>query len=110
MARSNEPLWWGPFSAGLMVAALFVPALILITGFLWPGRRPLDADQVRAIISFPLTRLFFVVVICLSFIHAAHKFRYILIDLGVKGNREAIAAVSYGIAVVLSIVTIIVAI
>ena len=32
MAKSNEPFWWALFGAGGMVAALFLPATVLVTG------------------------------------------------------------------------------
>ena len=35
MAKSNEPFWWALFSAGMMVGAFVVPALIVITGILY---------------------------------------------------------------------------
>jgi fumarate reductase subunit D len=104
MARSNEPFWWGPFSAGMMVGALFVPALIIITGFLFPYLRGGDSREVRALLTHPLTRLLLFVVISLSFFHWAHRFRYILLDLGVKGGRTAIAVACYGSAIVGTVV------
>lgn len=100
MARSNEPLWWGPFSAGMMIGALFVPALILITGLLWPFLRPGEGDVVRRLLVHPLTKVFLVAVISLSLFHWAHRFRYILFDLGVKGGRTAVAVICYGSAIV----------
>ncbi len=100
MARSNEPLWWGPFSAGMMIGALCVPALIVITGFLLPWLRPHDAEKVQHLVNHPLTRVLLFVVISLSFFHWAHRFRYILFDLGLKGGRTAVAAVCYGAAIV----------
>jgi fumarate reductase subunit D len=103
MARSNEPLWWLPFSAGLMIGALFVPALIVITGFLLPWLRPHDATSAQQLIDHALTRLFLFVIICLSFFHWAHRFRYILFDLGLKGGRAAVAAGCYGAAIVGSV-------
>jgi succinate dehydrogenase subunit D len=109
MARSNEPLWWGPFSAGMMVGALCVPALILITGVIWPFLRPAEAHIARAILMHPLTKIFLVVVICLSLFHWAHRFRYILFDLGVKGGRNAVAAICYGAAIVGSVITVLIA-
>jgi fumarate reductase subunit D len=102
MARSNEPLWWGPFSAGMMVGALCVPALILLTGFLLPSLKP-GADQanrVQALIQSPLTRIFIVAVISLSLFHFAHRFRYVLFDLGVKGGKSLVAFLCYGSAIV----------
>ena len=105
MARSNEPLWWGPFSAGMMIGALCVPALILLTGFLLSGR-PNDADRVQALINSPLTRLFLVLVISLSFFHWAHRFRYVLFDLGVKGGKTLVAFLCYGSAIAGTVIAI----
>ncbi len=104
MARSNEPLWYGPFSVGLMIGALFVPALIVITGFLFPFARPDDAVRVQGLINHPLTRLFLFVVIAFSFFHWAHRFRYIVFDLGLREGRGVVAAVCYGLAVVGTVV------
>src|SRR5262245_54894347 len=106
MARSNEPLWWGPFSAGMMVGALFVPALILLTGFLLPAMRPNSAEAVRRVFDFPLTRLFLVVVISLSFFHFAHRFRYVIFDLGVHGGKTLIAVLLYGAAIAATVISV----
>lgn len=99
MARSNEPLWWGPFSAGMMVSALVVPALILITGYVFPTLRPGNAQQAQDLINHPLTRALLFVVISLSLFHWAHRFRYIVFDLGLKGGRPAVAVLCYGAAI-----------
>lgn len=105
MARSNEPLWWGPFSAGMMVGALCVPALILLTGFILPAWRP-NPESVRRLFDFPLTRLFLVVVISLSLFHFAHRFRYVIFDLGVHGGKTLIAVLLYGLAIAGTVVSI----
>jgi fumarate reductase subunit D len=108
MARSNEPLWWGPFSAGMMVGALCVPALIVLTGFVLPFAQPgpVSAARVQALASAPLTRLFLTIVISLSLFHFAHRFRYVIFDLGVKGGKGIIAFLLYGFAIVFTIITI----
>ncbi len=102
MARSNEPLWWGPFSAGMMVGALFVPVLIVITAILLPlGVGQLrDPQHFQQLVNHPLTRLLLFVVISLSFFHWAHRFRYVLFDLGVTCCKGGIAALCYGGAIV----------
>jgi fumarate reductase subunit D len=100
MARSNEPLWWAPFSAGMMIGALCVPALVVITGFLMPYLLPTNVGGAQRLIDHPLTRLFLFVVISLSLFHWAHRFRYILFDLGLKEGKTAVAAGCYGSAVV----------
>jgi succinate dehydrogenase subunit D len=104
MARSNEPLWWGPFSAGMMVGALFVPALIVITGLFTSLGIVSDPEQLRGFLRHPLTRILLFVVISLSFFHWAHRFRYILFDLGMKGGKMAVATVCYGLAIVGTVV------
>src|SRR5262249_31937954 len=100
MARSNEPFWWALFSAGMMVGALLVPALVLITGFL-----PLGPERLQYLVNHPLSRLLLFIVISLSFFHWAHRFRFTLVDLGLKGASSAIAVVCYGSAIVGSIVS-----
>jgi fumarate reductase subunit D len=109
MARSNEPLWWGPFSAGMMIGALCVPALIVITGFLMPFLLPHSAGTAQRLVDHPLTRLFLFVVISLSLIHGAHKFRYLLFDLGLKQGKTAVAAGCYGAAIVGTVITALIA-
>jgi fumarate reductase subunit D len=109
MARSNEPLWWGPFSAGMMVGALFIPGLILITGLIWPFVRPADGDIVRRLLLHPLTVVFLVAVISLSLFHWAHRFRYILFDLGLKNGRTAVAFICYSTAILGTVVVILIA-
>ena len=105
MARSNEPLWYGPFAAGLMIGALFVPALVVITGLLLPLGWLGDAARVRLLINHPSTRLLLFVVISFSLFHWAHRFRYILFDLGLREGRGAVAFVCYGLAIVGTVIT-----
>jgi fumarate reductase subunit D len=110
MARSNEPIWYLPFSLGLGVSALIVPALVLITGFLFPWLRPQDANSVQGLIHHPLTRVFLFVVIFLSFFTCAHRLRMILIDLGVIGGQMIIAVLCYGSAILGTVIALVVAI
>jgi fumarate reductase subunit D len=95
--RSNEPLWWMPFSGGMMADALVMPALIVITGILIP--LGFVHESVRGLFQNPLIRLALFVVISLTFFHAAHRLRFTLIDLGLKGARTAVAAILYGAAI-----------
>jgi fumarate reductase subunit D len=105
MARSNEPLWWGPFSAGMMIGGLCIPALIVITGLLIPVGCLGDSEKVRSLVNHPLTRAFLFVVIASSLFHWAHRFRYILFDLGLRGGRQVVAFLCYGSAVAGTVVT-----
>jgi len=103
MAKSNEPIWWSLFSAGGVVAALLVPVLILITGIAWPlGLLPGDAlefARMQALLSHPLTRVFCFVLISLPLFHWAHRFRFTLVDVGLKSIHTLIAVLCYGAAI-----------
>jgi len=99
MARSNEPLWWAPFFAGAGVSALLMPVTIILTSlavaFGW-----IDADRMWTLLHHPLARIFLFVLISLSLFHAVHRIRFILVDLGLKQARQAIAVLCYGSAIV----------
>ena len=99
MRRSNEAFWWSLFSAGGVMAALFIPALILATGFLLPTR---DADaaaerfaQVATVVSWWPVRLVLFIVLFLSFFHCAHRVRHTLMDLGLRRLEPLLMFVSY---------------
>ncbi len=103
MAKSNEPIWWSLFSAGGVVAAFLAPVLIFLTGIAWPlGLLPVDAlqfDRVQALLSHPLTRLVCFILISLPLFHWAHRFRFMLVDMGLKSVGTLIAVVCYGAAI-----------
>ena len=101
MAGSREPLWWLLFAAGGTVAAFLVPVHIVLTGITaagWVWEAP-TYDQVRALVSHPVSRLYLFVLIALPLFHWAHRFRFTLIDLGVHSARRLIAVLCYGTAV-----------
>jgi fumarate reductase subunit D len=107
MARSREPLLWALFSAGGMLAALFLPA---IAGLLWVAV-PVGwidaaaAAELPGALGSPLVRPFLAVLIVLSLCHWAHRFRYTLYDgLQLYHLNALIAVLTYGIATVLSLV------
>ena len=103
MAKSNEPIWWSLFSAGGVVAALLVPVLIFITGIAYPlGLLPGDALQfakMQALLSHPLTRVFCFVLLSLPLFHWAHRFRFTLVDVGLKSIHTLVAVLCYGAAI-----------
>jgi fumarate reductase subunit D len=104
MARSNEPLWWAPFMAGAGVAALLMPVTIVITSVAVAAGW-ITEDRLWSLLSSPLVRLFLFVLITLALFHAAHRLRFVLIDLGLKAAREFIAVVCYGIAILGALLT-----
>jgi succinate dehydrogenase subunit D len=101
--RSAEPLLWMLFSAGGVVAALVLPMVLFLFGVAFPlgWLTPPPATHLAAVIGHPLTRLVLVVVCTLSFVHAAHRFRYTLYDgLQIKHLNEMITLLCYGSAIV----------
>lgn len=109
MAKSNEPIWWSLFSAGGVVAAFLVPVHIFLFGIAWPlGIVPADAleySKLQALLANPVVRLYCFVLISLPLFHWAHRFRFTLVDLGLKGINTLLAVVCYGAAIVGTVVT-----
>ena len=104
MAISNKPLLWVPFAAGGMVAALFTPALITITGLLVPaGILDLPYDRIMAWLRHPLARLIMFGLVAMPMWHAAHRMRMTAHDLGLGGGPSVkVACYGSAIAVVLA--------
>lgn len=101
MARSNKPLLWLPFAAGGLVAALIIPALILLTGLLVPlGLVHLSYEKVATFAHNPISKLILFGTVALSVWHAAHRLRMTAHDLGL-GAGIVTRAVCYGSAGVL---------
>ena len=109
MAKSNEPIWWSLFSAGGMVAAMVLPVLMVITGILMPfglaGDDPLNFDRIHSALSQPPIKLIIFAVISLPLFHWAHRFRFTLVDVGLKSVSTLIAVLCYGLAIAGTIVS-----
>jgi len=97
MRRSNEPFFWSLFSAGGMVTALLMPALILVTGFLVPGEW-VEFERLEAIVTNPLARVAIFGVAFLTFFHWAHRFRHALVEMGLRRFGQPIAIACYLVA------------
>jgi len=103
MARSNEPVLWALFGAGGMVAALVGPVLVLLLGIagtldLFGARAMFAYAHFGQVTASALVRLALFPVIALPMWHWAHRFRYILVDLGMRRAPLAIAGVCYTVA------------
>ena len=97
-----EPFWWSLFGAGGVVAALLVPAHILVQNLLGAAGAPVatsDYDRARNLTANPLVRLYLLVLTTLPLFHWAHRFRYYVMDYGLMGGRRVIATLCYGSAV-----------
>jgi len=99
MAKSNEPFWWAFFGVGGMAAAFLMPIMIILTSIAVAAGWLTEA-RLWALLGNPLVRIYVFVVISLPLFHWAHRFRYILEDLGGKPLRSFIAAACYGSATV----------
>jgi fumarate reductase subunit D len=108
MAKSNEPLWWGPFFAGAGISALLMPVTILI--LLIAGFGGMNSADLWMVLSNPLVRIVLFVLISLSLFHAVHRIRYILVDLGLKAVKKPISVICYGSAIVGSVLALLLAI
>ncbi len=98
MARSNEPVWWSLFSAGGVVAALFTPVTIAITGIAIPPGW-ISTEGLRELTSQPLARIYLFLLISLPLFHWAHRFRYAAMDLGLKWLGGVLPVACYTTAI-----------
>ena len=94
MRRSNEPFFWAMFSAGGMILAFLLPALVVVTGFLLPAGA-VDPGWLSDLLDHPLVRLAAFGVVFLSLFHAANRIRHTLKDLGLRRIATPLAVVCY---------------
>jgi fumarate reductase subunit D len=101
--RPIEPFLWALFAAGGMLAAMLIPALLLLFGLAFPlgWLTPPDYAHLLAVLRHPITRLVLLALCVLALFHWAHRFRYSLYDgLQLKRHGELISLFCYGGAVV----------
>ena len=97
-----EPLWWGLFSAGGVVAAFLVPIHIILVGFAVPLGWTAETGAVYRIWW---VKLYLFVLIVLPLYHWAHRFFFTLSDAGLKSISKLLAVLCYGGAIVGTFVT-----
>ena len=101
MARSNEPFWWSLFAAGGMVAAMLVPVHLLVTFLLVPAgvvKAP-SYQTLHDLFSHPVARVYLGVLLSLPLFHWAHRFRFTLVDMGLRRAGTVLAVLFYGAAI-----------
>ena len=101
--RSVTPLPWLLFSAGGIMAALFLPVLVFLFGLAFPlgWYSPPAYDDLHGLLRNPLTLVVLLAVFTLSLFHWAHRFRYTLNDGLQLGHLNSLVAVlCYGGAIV----------
>ena len=105
--KTSEPFWWGLFSVGGVVAAFLVPVHLLVHGLAVPlGWISLSHAQMLALAGQPLIKVYLFVLIALPLYHWAHRFRFILEDIGLHKYRAPLAVICYGSAIAGTIATI----
>ena len=105
--RPIEPFLWLLFSAGGVLAALLLPALLFLFGLAFPlgWLSPPGHGHLLVVLRHPLTRGALFLLCMLALFHWAHRFRYTLYDgLQIKHLNELINLLCYGGAVVGSVV------
>ena len=111
LKKSSDPFWWALFGAGGVLAAFFIPVLLLFNGLAVPlGLVEAPAyEDALALVRHPLTRLFLFGLISLSMFHWAHRFRFTLYDgLQLKHLEALIVVFCYGGAAVVTVLAAIV--
>jgi len=100
--RETEPIFWTLFSAGGVVAALFLPVQLFIFALAVPlgWMQAPGYESLHALVHSPITRIYLFVLCSLPLFHFAHRFRYTLYDgLQIKHLNEVVFAGCYGIAI-----------
>jgi fumarate reductase subunit D len=108
--RTIAPLFWLLFGAGGMLAALFGPALILLTGVMIPHgwgvpERLGDYAHALALARNPFGKLVLLAVIALLFWHAAERLFLTLHDMR-AGPVPLLRCITYGSAALLSVLVV----
>jgi fumarate reductase subunit D len=109
--RPIEAFLWLLFSSGGMVAALFLPVLVLLFGVVYPlgWIGPPTYPALHALVAHPLTRLVLFSVFTLSLFHWAHRFRFTMLHALQIGRLDRVVSVfCYGGALVGSLAVVVV--
>ena len=100
MAKTSEPFWWSLFSVGGVVAAFLVPVHLLLFGLAVPlGCVSVSHAKLLTLVGQPLVKVYLFVLIALPLYHWAHRFRFLLEDVGLHRFRQPIAVLCYAAAV-----------
>ncbi|HEY5632667.1 MAG TPA: fumarate reductase subunit FrdD [Burkholderiaceae bacterium] len=100
--RSNKPIFWSLFGAGGMLAALFGPVLVFITGIAVPLGIGASADAMSYQHALALAqslpgKVALVAVIGLFLFHGCHRMYHFIHDFGVHVS-PAMKAAFHGFA------------
>lgn len=109
--RGAEPVLWLLFSAGGVMAAIFLPVLVLLFALATPlgwVSEP-SRERVLGVLGHPLVALVLLGVCVLALFHWAQRFRYTLFDgLLLKAHQRAINLTVYTLVAVGSVAALVV--
>ena len=102
MKRSNKPIFWSLFGGGGMLAALFGPILVFITGIAVPlglgaSKDALSYQNALTFAQSGLGKLALFLVITLFLFHGCHRMYHFIHDFGVHVS-PAMKAAFHGFA------------
>jgi fumarate reductase subunit D len=100
--RPIEPFLWLLFSAGGVLSAMLMPALVFLFGLAFPlgWLSPPSYEHLLGLVTNPLTRVVLLALCVLALFHWAHRFRYTVYDgLQIKHLDEVVNGICYGGAI-----------
>ena len=104
-----EPIWWLLFGGGGLIAAFFLPGLIIAVLLLGPTdfmSHGLAYPRAHALASSVAGKAFLGIVLSLIFWHCAHHLRHFMLDLFGHAAAPLAAYGAYALALVGTIATI----
>jgi fumarate reductase subunit D len=79
----TAPLFWLLFAGGGTASAMLLPVMVFITGIAVPAGWVTE-EELLSLLRNPITRILLVGLVFLFLFHWAHRFRYALVDLGLR--------------------------
>ncbi len=110
----GSAVFWQFFALGGFVVALLLPIHIvlfhagMILGLL--AQDPSTFDAMFAWVGDPLVKVYLIVLVGGALFHGAHRFKYVLFDLGMKRSYRPVGTLLYIIAGLVTALTALVAI
>ncbi len=92
----TAPLFWLLFAGGGTASAMLLPVMAFITGIAVPAGW-VTSEELLSLLRNPVTRIALFGLVLLFLFHWAHRFRYALVDLGMR-RLGSQAWLFYGVA------------
>ncbi|WP_392551775.1 fumarate reductase subunit FrdD [Orbus wheelerorum] len=103
LKRSNERLFLGLFNVGGMWAAIFAPAIIIITAFIIPFGDAATRSYILKLMTMFTGKLFLFFMISLPIWYGLHRILHMLHDFNIHPRRGKL--LTYGLALAWTIHT-----